>query len=428
MRIIADLHLHGRFAQACSKKTTLKLLEQWAKTKGINLLGTGDFAHPKWQQEIKEELRDEHGTGIYTSRTGYPFILEMEISLIYTHHGKGRRVHHVILAPTLEVVDQITTYLLRHGRVDYDGRPIFNITSEQLVADLRSISKDIEVIPAHIWTPWFSLFGSKSGYNSFKECFGTQHHHVHAIETGMSSDPAMNWRLSQLDEKQIISFSDSHSYWPWRLGREATIFESQELTYENIIRAIRTGKGLAGTIETEPAYGRYHWDGHRKCGISFSPQESKKHNNICPVCKKPLTLGVEHRVEELADRPRGYQRKGAPPYWKLIPLHELISAVTGQGISTKKTWATYYQLIKSFGSENNVLLETPARELSRVIDERLVRTIIANREQRLTIQPGYDGEYGKLVLEEHDQGRLEESSTTHQQVKQAQRGLNDYFS
>ncbi|MBD3209265.1 DNA helicase UvrD [Candidatus Woesearchaeota archaeon] len=428
MRYIGDFHLHSRFAQASSKKITFPSLEKWARKKGLDVLGTGDAAHPVWNKEVKEQLKDEHGIGIYRSKTGFPFVLEMEISLIYTHLGKGRRVHHVILFPSSAVLDQVIEYLLKHGRLDYDGRPIFNITSEQLVADLRSISQDIEVIPAHIWTPWFAMFGSKSGYDSLQDCFGNQSQHIHAIETGISSDPQMNWRVPELDEKNIISFSDSHSFWPWRLGREATMFELPELTYKNLLRGIRTGKGLAGTVETEPAYGRYHWDGHRNCNFSCGPEESKRLQGICPVCKKPLTIGVDYRVEELAKRPATYKRKGAPPYWKLMPLHELIAAVTGKGLATKDTWTTYNRLLAECKDENTVLLETPAHELARVVDEDLVKTIIANREQRIDVIPGYDGEYGKLKLDWVDQGRIAESSKKNEEVKQAQKGLRDYFS
>jgi uncharacterized protein (TIGR00375 family) len=400
MRVVADLHLHGRFAQGCSRNTTFGLLEEWARKKGVGVLGTGDIAHPLWRKDALAQLKDENGTGIYRTKTGFPFVLQMEISLVYTHLGKGRRVHHVLLFPSMAVVEQVVAYLLRHGRLDYDGRPIFKITSEDLVRDLRAISPGIEVIPAHIWTPWFAMYGSNSGYDSFKDCFGSQAGHVHAIETGMSSDPAMNWRVPDLDEKQILSFSDSHSYWPWRLGREATLFELPELTYEGILKAVRTGKGLAGTLETEPAYGKYHWDGHRACGFSCGPAETKRLGGICPVCKKPLTIGVDYRVEELASRPQGFVRKGAPKYWKLLPLHELIASAQGSALVTgKKTWAAYQELLAVGKDELSVLLDTPREELTKVCDERVLSAIMANREQRVKVEPGYDGEYGRLVFD-----------------------------
>ncbi len=428
MAFIADFHIHSRFSRACSKDINIKNLEKFARIKGVNVLGTGDFTHPEWFSEIKRELKDEHNTGIYTTNSGFPFVLQVEVSLIYSHLGRGRRVHHVILAPNIEVVSQIRDYFLKKGRLDYDGRPIFNITSEQLVADLRGISDKIELIPAHIWTPWFSLFGSKSGYDSFKDCFGKQSRHVHAIETGISSDPEMNWRVKDLDDKQIVSFSDSHSYWPWRLGREATIFNFKELTYDNIINAIRTGKSLSGTLEADPAYGKYHWDGHRNCGINISPSEARKLNNICPVCKKPLTIGVEHRVEELASRPPGFVRKNAPAFWKLLPLHELISHVTGKGLATKSSWQLYYNLIKNFGSEYDVLLRTSARDLARVVDRDLVNAIILNREQKIKIIPGSDGVYGKIVLDFINKNNdLGNKDPVVLKSENAQKALNDFF-
>lgn len=421
MALIGDLHLHSRYAQACSKKTTIPLLEEWARKKGVDFLATGDIAHPLWREEVKRHLKDRTGEGVYTTESGFPFVLEMEISLIYTHLGMGRRVHQVILFPSMEVVEQVVEYLLKRGRLDYDGRPIFKITSEELVRDLRAISQDIEVIPAHIWTPWFAMFGSKSGYDSFKDCFGSQSHHVHAIETGMSSDPPMNWRVKDLDEKQIVSFSDSHSYWPWRLGREATLFDLDHPTYDGVLQALRKGRRLAGTIETEPAYGRYHWDGHRNCGYSCPPSRSKELHGVCPVCGKPLTIGVDNRVEELASRPEGYQRPNAPPYWKLAPLHELISAVSGKGLATKGTWATYHELLKVGKNENRVLLETPARELAKAVGPDLVEAIMANREQRLQVTPGFDGEYGKLDIQGSE-------AAAEPRVRKAQKGLRDYFS
>ena len=237
MKIIADLHLHGRYSQATSKNLSIKNLETYSAYKGTNLLGTGDFTHPKWIEEIKNELTEDE-TGILKTKSGFNFVLSTEISLIYSQGGKGHRIHNIVLAPNLDVVRQITEYLLTKGRVDYDGRPIFKIPCMDFVENLRNISQDIEVIPAHCWTPWFSLFGSMSGFDSVKEAFGDQEKHIHAIETGLSSDPAMNWRLSQLDKYAIVSFSDAHSYWPWRIGREATVFELPKLTYKSLITAL----------------------------------------------------------------------------------------------------------------------------------------------------------------------------------------------
>ena len=328
MRIIADLHIHSKYSRGCSKELNLSNLEKWARIKGLGLLGTGDFTHPEWIKELKENLTGD-GTGILKTKSGFPFVLQTEISLIYSQGGKGRRVHVLILAPGFEVSDRITAYFKKNGRVDYDGRPIFKISAQHLVKDLREISEDIEVIPAHIWTPWFSLFGSNSGFDSVEEAFGDQAEHIHSLETGLSSDPGMNWRLSSLDRYQLVSFSDSHSYWPWRLGREATVFDI-ELNYKSLLKALRTGEGLVETIEVNPNYGKYHFDGHRNCGVSFSPEQTTQTRGICPVCKRPLTIGVLSRVEKLADRSEGYKLKNAKPYRSLIPLSELIAKVRSE--------------------------------------------------------------------------------------------------
>ncbi len=396
MPFIADLQIHSRYAQACSKQTTLKLLEQYARIKGIYLLGTGDFQHPEWRKEIDRELKeDEHG--ILWSRTGFPFLWQTEISLIYTQGGKGRRVHHLLYAPNKEIATQMTEALGKKGRLDYDGRPIFGFSSIELVDMMRSISSDIEIIPAHAFTPWFSVFGSKSGFDSLKECFEDKAKYIHAIETGMSSDPAMNWRISALDNTQLVSFSDAHSYWPWRLGREATIFEG-EMTYKNILHAIRTGEGLAGTIEVQPHYGKYHFDGHRACNVVLTPAETKKVQGICPVCKRPLTIGVQYRVDELADRPDGYKPKNAKPFKNSIPLSEILAMTLQSGIATKKVWDLYNVLIRTFGSEFSVLFDANLTKIEQLAGSTVSKILALSREGKLQIEPGYDGVYGKLIL------------------------------
>ncbi|MBD3354718.1 DNA helicase UvrD, partial [Candidatus Woesearchaeota archaeon] len=292
MNIIADLHLHSKYSRATSNKLNIPNLEKWAKIKGVDLMGTGDFTHPEWIKEIKANLTDD-GTGILKTKTGMKFVMQTEVSLIYTDMGKGRRVHNVILAPSIEVADQVTEYFKSKGRVDYDGRPIFKIPCVDLAESLMEISEKIEIIPAHIWTPYFGLLGAKSHYTSVEDAFKDKAKHIHALETGLSSDPPMNWRLSSLDKFSLISCSDSHSFWPWRIGREATLFDLKELTYDNLIKALRTKEGLSGTIEVDPAYGKYHWDGHRNCNVSLSPKETMKLNGICPKCGKPVTIGVE---------------------------------------------------------------------------------------------------------------------------------------
>ncbi|HHE36498.1 MAG TPA: DNA helicase UvrD [Candidatus Woesearchaeota archaeon] len=427
MRIIADLHLHSRYSRACSSELNILNLEKWAKVKGVGLLGSADFCHPKWFAELRKELRED-GTGILRTKNGFPFVLQNEISLIYTQGYKGRRIHLVVLAPSFEVVEQITEYLKSKGRVDYDGRPMFNITCSEFVEAMMSISKDIEVIPAHVWTPWYGLFGSKTGFDSVEEAFGSAAKYIHALETGLSSDPEMNWRLSRLDNYNLVSFSDSHSFWPWRLGREATVFEFNHLTYENLIRAIRTGRGLVETIEVDPGYGKYHFDGHRNCNVVLSPEQAKKHNNICPVCKKPLTIGVLHRVDDLADRTVGEKPQSAKPFRRIIPLHELLSVVLKSGMATKRVWAKYYEVLRAGKNEFDVLLNVSREELLKVADEELVDVILKNREGKLEIKPGFDGEYGVLMIrrggvrvEDYD----EESKSY--ETKRTQTELGRYF-
>src|SRR3990167_10653218 len=294
MHYYTDLHIHGPYAQACSRNTTLSKLEESAKIKGLNVLGTGDCLHPRWFEQINSYLT-ENEDGILLSESDFPFIWQSEISLMYTEKGKGRRIHHVIFYPNKDAVVQVRDLLLKRGRLDYNGRPIFGINSIDFVDMMRSISHDIEIIPAHAFTSWMSIFGSKSGFNSVEECFEGDAKHIHAIETGMSSNPPMNRRISSLDKYNLVSFSDPHSSHPWRLGREATVFDC-ELTYKDILKAIRTGKGLRGTIE------------------------AKKVKGICPVCKQSLTIGVAYRVEELADRK---EPVNVPYFKEILPLSEL---------------------------------------------------------------------------------------------------------
>jgi uncharacterized protein (TIGR00375 family) len=398
MDYFADLHIHSKYSRACSQTLDIANLEKYAKVKGINLLGTGDFTHPKWIQEIKANL-SEHETGIYRTKTGFPFVLQTEISLMYSQDGKGRKVHLVVLAPDLAVVEQITEYLKSKGRVDYDGRPIFGISCPEFVERMKQISNDIEIIPGHVWTPYFGLFGSKSGFDSVRECFQEQAKHIHALETGLSSDPSMNWMLSSLDKYTLLSNSDLHSYWPWRLGRECNHIELKELTYNNLINAIRTKKGFIDTIEFWPDEGKYHYDGHRACGILFSPDESKKHNNICPVCKKPLTIGVMNRVRELADRELGEKPGDAVPYRNLIPLSELIAKKLGTAVSTKKVWEEYYKIMKPYKSEYDVLLNAEKEQLEKLTHPKIAEIIVMNRGSGIKWRPGYDGVYGEPIIE-----------------------------
>ncbi len=393
--MIADLHIHSRFSRACSSNLNFENLVKWAKIKGLDLLGTGDFTHPLWLKEIKEKLTEKNGFYYYND---FPFLITGEISLIYTQ-GRGRRIHLVILVPNLEIADKINSYLDTKGRRDYDGRPIFNISGEEFVKQLMAISPEIEIIPAHAWTPWFGIFGSMSGFDSLEECFKEQVKNIHAIETGMSSDPEMNWRIAELKDKAIVSFSDSHSFWPFRIGREATIFNKTD-SYSGIIKQIRE-KSFISTIETDPAYGKYHYDGHRNCNFSSSPEKTKELNGICPVCKKPLTIGVDNRVEQIADYEKGYRIKDAKPFYKLLPLHEILSLALGNSMESKSVWSAYNSLIQEFKNEIEILLKVPEQEfVKKNISGKIIELIIRNREEKIRVIPGFDGEYGKAVLGE----------------------------
>jgi uncharacterized protein (TIGR00375 family) len=399
MEIVADLQLHSRFSRACSKNTTLQNLEENARIKGLNLLSTGDFQHPKWNKEIKENL-EEDDKGILWSKNKFPFMWGTEISLMYSDEQR-RAVHLLVYAPNGEIADQIIGALLKKGRIDYDGRPIFGMSAVEFVELMKNVDKNIEIIPAHCMTSWFGVFGSKSGFNSLKECFKDKVKEIHAIETGMSADPEMLWRLKE--GVNLVSFSDAHSYFPWRIGREATVFEMGELSSKGILDAMKTGNGLKKTIETYPEYGKYHFSGHRNCNVIVKPKDIKKKGKMCPVCNKELTIGVDDRIEELAKESKGYKEKNGKPYVKLVPLHELISAAYGiKMLNSKKIWGTYNSLIEVHKNEFNVLLKAGREELNKTVDEKIVNLIIKNRNQNLDLKAGYDGVYGEILLKERE--------------------------
>lgn len=402
VKIIADLHVHSRYSRATSKNLSIENLENYGKTKGLNLIGTGDFQHPIYRKEIAEKLTEDDKGILWTKNKKVAFIWQTEISLMYSKGGKGRSVHLVVLAPNGKVAGDFTRYLESKGRVDYDGRPIFGIDSEQFVEDLKNIDEKIEIIPAHCMTPYFGLFGSKSGFDSIKECFGNQSDKIYAVESGMSADPEMLWRFQEIASGKInvVSFSDAHSFWPFRIGREATIFDIPELSYENIINAIRTGKGLSGTIETPPEYGKYHWDGHRNCNFSCSPEKTKQLAGKCPVCGKQMTIGVEYRVEEIAAKPKGFRPENGRDYFKIVPLQELISLSEQTPLESKKSWRVYDKLLSEFKNELEILLEMPKEKLIGKCSERLIELILRNREGKIKVFPGYDGEYGQALIEE----------------------------
>ena len=425
MKVISDLQVHSRFSRATSKQLNLENLEKFARIKGLNLLGTGDITHPEWLKELKQGLTEDD-TGILKSKSGFSFVLQGEVSNIYTQDGKGRRIHNLILAKNFEIADQIQEALKKKGRIDYDGRPIFGFNCIELVEMMKNIDEKIEIIPAHAWTPWFSLFGSMSGFDSVEECYKDQTKHIHAIETGLSSDPAMNWRLSQLDKFTLVSNSDAHSFWPWRIGREANVFDI-DLTYDNLINAIRNKKGFLYTIEVDPNYGKYHLDGHRACNVCLEPKESLKNNNICPKCKKPLTVGVLQRVEQLADRDEGFKPKNAIPFKSLIPLSEILSALLGYGVASKKIFSEYYKLIKNFDNELNILLNVTKEDLIKATDEKIADAIIQIREGKAKIKPGYDGVYGQPIF---DNARIKSSTNFVNKVEvkeNKQEGLNKFL-
>ena len=411
MLIYADLHIHSKYSGATSEKMNIRELLIYAPLKGINLLGTGDALHPLWLKELKENLEEIPGTGFYkakNSRVELMFVVQTEVGTIHEVDGKARRIHHVILMPSIEVAEQAIDVLSKYGDLNIDGRPIFTMHPAELVEILLEIDKKIFIFPAHAWTPWWSLFGSIGGVDRLEDCYGDKSHEIKALETGLSSDPEMNWRVSALDRLALLSNSDSHSPYPHRLGREANVFNLEKPSYDEMIRAIveKDPKKFIMTIEVDPAYGKYHWTGHRKCGVSMPPEEAIKRGNICPVCGKPLTKGVEQRVEELADRPRGYRPPNSIGFKRLLPLAEIIAAclnVKGESkLYSGRVWEMSMKLINKFGSEFNVLLNAPLNELKEVVPDKIAEAIIRVREGKVTIKPGYDGVYGQLILEELD--------------------------
>ena len=404
MKVFLDGHIHSRYSRATSQDMTIPNIARYAQLKGLNVVGTGDFTHPLWLKELKENLVEENESGLYSvkgkEKFKVLFMITTEVNTVFEFEGKTKRVHHVIWTPSIQTAEQINEKLSRYGSLESDGRPTLSMTAPELVEIVLDVSKDNVIFPAHAWTPWFSVFGAFSGFNSLKDCYQDKTDKIFAVETGLSSDPPMNWRVSELDRLPIISNSDSHSYWPWRLGREANVLEVKNLTYQEIIKTIRlkNPEKFLFTIETDPAYGKYHWTGHRNCGVSMSASEAIKHGDICPVCGKKMTKGVEERVEEVADRPKGYKPENTPGFVHLIPLSEILALVEGfESPSNRKTWDLYTTLIKKFGNEYEVLLYAGFEELSTVVNVEVADLIVRVREDRVKIEPGYDGVYGKLI-------------------------------
>jgi len=405
MRIIADLQIHSKYSRATSKNMDLEHIAQGAKLKGLNLVGTGDCTFPAWIENLKQKLEQIDDTGIYKYGDIF-WMITGEVSTDYEQGGRIRRVHHMFHVPSFEVAQQINEQLAKHVDLKIDGRPMIKITAAEFVEILMSIDSSIMITPAHAWTPWFGVFGSKSGFDSLEECYQDQTKNIFSVETGMSSDPAMNWRLSALDKITLVSNSDAHSANPWRLGREANVFEMKEdeVTYKNFVDAVKNKdkKKFLFTVEVDPNYGKYHFDGHRVCGFSCSPEQTKTLNGICPRCKRRLTVGVLNRVEQLADRPEGFVPKDAIPFKSLLPLYEIISFTLGvEQLYSKKVIEEQDKLINRFGNEFNVLLKASRDELIKVTHEKIAESILKIREGHVKFIPGYDGVYGKPIFNEN---------------------------
>ncbi len=404
---IADIHIHSRYSRATSKDCTPEYLDLWARRKGIHIIGTGDFTHPAWRKELKEKLTPAED-GLYVLKEEYRirdesvrgdiiprFIITGEISSIYKKAGKVRKVHSVIILPGLEDADRVSGKLEQIGNIHSDGRPILGLDCRDLLEIVLELCPSAVYVPAHIWTPHFSLFGAFSGFDTVEECFEDMTPYIHAVETGLSSDPPMNWRVSALDRFQLISNSDAHS--PAKLGREATLLEIT-MSYGGIAQAIQTGEGLHGTIEFFPEEGKYHLDGHRKCNLCLMPAETIKYDGVCPVCGRRITIGVAHRVEDLADRPEGYVRQGAKAFESLVPLPEVIAASMEYSVRSKKTEREYMHMLSELGAEFEILRNLSSEDIRRVSGTRIAEGIERLRNGEAEWVPGFDGEYGTFRL------------------------------
>ncbi len=412
MRTILDFHIHSKYSRACSKDLTLPHLAVWAQKKGINILGTGDFTHPAWRAEIKEELQ-EGKPGLYQlkdyltpnsppfkERGKVNFVLTAEVSSIYKQGDKVRRVHNLLFAPSIEAVDKLVAALEKRGvNLKSDGRPIMGLHCDELVKICKDADSNIEIIPAHAWTPHFGVFGSLSGFDSIEEAFGDQAKYIFAIETGLSSDPKMNWQVREIERLALISNSDAHSL--RKLGREANVFEidPEKLSYQEIIRIIRDKdpKEFLETIEFFPEEGKYHYDGHRDCNFSCPPEQTRSLGGVCPVCGKKLLVGVMNRVSVLAHHPYGYAPRDAIPFRSSIPLEEIIAEVLGVGVASKKVTGQYEQLVATF-PEFAILLEASAEQIAALSNQHIAEAVLQVRAGEVQIQPGYDGLFGQIHL------------------------------
>lgn len=434
---IADFHLHSKYSRATSRDMDVEHLDKWARIKGIKLLGTGDFTHPLWLKELKEKLEPAE-PGLFKVKKGSQvrpvnnnwlsinspqeneirFCLTTEISCIYSKNNRTRKIHLIIFAPDFQVVEKINTHLGWIGNLKSDGRPILGLEAKELTKIVLNICPDCLVVPSHLYTPWFSLFGANSGFDSLEECFEEYSEYIYAGETGLSSDPAHSWRNSSLDKITLISNSDAHS--PSKMGREANIFEGEYLDYPTIIEAIKLGARadhsrtlkLVSTIEFFPEEGKYHYDGHRNCQVSLSPEQAKELNNICPKCGRPLTIGVLHRVDDLADRPVGSQPAKVIPFKSLIPLEEIIGEAIAAGPNSQAVQTLYKDLIKHFGSEFKILLEVSIEQIERAGSAEIAEGIRRVRQGQVYVEPGYDGQYGKIrIFKDEERGNFSKQAS-----------------
>lgn len=405
MRRITDWHVHSRFSRACSKNLTLENNALWCEKKGVNVLGTADFTHPEWFAEIEARLIEDE-PGLYKLRDGQfssmRYMLTTEVSQIYKKNDKTRRIHNLILSPSLESVRKLNQWLADHGfNLKADGRPILGLDSEELYKRLKDIDERFVLIPAHAWTPWFSVFGSKSGFDSLEECFGDMTKHIFAIETGLSSDALMNRSCSMLDQVAVISNSDAHS--PEKFGREANVFDlpNEEFSFEGFMDVLRARdqKKFLYTIEFYPEEGKYHVDGHAGCGIALDPSETKKVGGICPKCHRPLTIGVMSRVDDLHDRDTKHIPENHVPQKSIVPLPEILAEVYGVSSPTsKKVLATYDKMITHFGNEFHILLDVPVNDVKSAFGDEIAEAVRRVRVGEMSIIPGYDGVYGKVKI------------------------------
>jgi len=412
MKFYADLHIHSRFSRATSKDLSLEQLSYWAQLKGLKVISTGDCIHPQWLEELKEKLEPAE-EGFFKLKKDYAawaerrlplachsevrFVLTSEISDIYKKDEKVRKVHNVIFLPNFAVVDHVQRRLDGIGNIRSDGRPILGLDSRDLLEIVLESDPLSYLIPAHIWTPWFSVLGSKGGFDSLRHCFGDLTEHIFAVETGLSSDPPMNWRLSQLDDYAMISCSDAHS--AGKLGRESTIFDG-DFSYPGLRDALKNegNPGLVGTVEFYPQEGKYHFDGHRNCQTRMHPRETIEHKGLCPVCGKPVTVGVMARVEELADHPQGRKSPKARPFYSLIPLPEIIAETRGTGPNTRAVQDVYFQMLGRLGNEMSILNDLPVEQIEKKAGALIGEGIRRVRSGKVRIDAGYDGEYGKVRI------------------------------